>query len=274
MKYLGRLASLLAFIAVLGQAASAQQVMVSPGTIVFDERTRGAELLVANTGDRISTYRLEPAYFMMGEDGILTEVTGPQPADSAVDMLRYSPRQFQLAPGASQIVRLAVRKPGSLSAGEYRVHLRVTNLGELSERPALPRSDGSFAEIKFRVTRAIRIIVRHGVAPGTVGVQNLTARRGANDRVQVTFELQRSGAASARGRYVLFSRDRRTGRTAEKFVQQGVIIYKDLPGRRISHALPAAKLNGNPELCVAYHDTGASARRKKLDVSCVSVRPS
>lgn len=274
MRFLALLTCVLAPITGFGQATQAQDVMVSPGTIVFDGRTRGAELLVANTGDRISTYRLEPAYFIMREEGGLTEVTGPQPADSALDMLRFSPRQFQLAPGASQIVRLAVRKPRTLAAGEYRVHLRVTNLGDLAERPTLTRSDGSFAVINFRVTRAVRIIVRHGVAPGTASVQNLAAKRAANGGVEVSFDLQRSGQASARGRYVLFARDRRTGETVEKFLHRSVLIYKDLPARRVSHALPSAKLSGNSELCVAYQDTGELARRKKLDIRCTNLRAS
>lgn len=272
MRFSSLLACVFAVLAALVTSSSAQQVMVSPGTIVFDGRTRGAELLVANTGTRTSTYRLDATYFTMREDGRLTEVKGKHPSDSAAGMLRYSPRQFQLAPGKSQIVRIAARKPASLPPGEYRVHLRVTNLGEVSETPTLSRSDGSFAQINLRVTRAVRVLVRHGVGPGKVNVHNLAAQRTRNGQVQVSFDLQRKGAASSRGVYVLFNRDRRTGRASQRFLQQGVIIYKDLPSRRMSHALPAAGLNGNPEICVAYHDTEGSARRPKFDVRCTEIR--
>lgn len=254
------------------QPSSAQQVMVSPGTVVFEDRTRGAELLVANTGSRTSTYRLDTTYFMMREDGLLTEVKGPHPSDSAVEMLRYSPRQFQLAPGDSQIVRMAVRKPRSLPPGEYRVHLRVTNLGEVAENPTLPRSDRSFARISLRVTRAVRVLVRHGVEPGRVRVANLAAEKSEEGRFRVTFDLQRRGAASSKGTYMLFNRDRRSGRTEEKFLQQGVIIYKDLPSRRISHVLPADALTRHREICVAYHDANTSGKRRSLDVQCIDVR--
>lgn len=259
-----------ALTAALTQPSSAQQVMVSPGTIIFDDDTRGAELLVANTGTRTSTYRLDTTYFTMRDDGVLTE--GAHPSDSAVHMLRFSPRQFQLAPGDSQIVRMAARKPASLPPGEYRVHLRVTNLGEVAETPTLPQSHGSFAQINLRVTRAVRVLVRHRVAPGRVSVQNLAAAKGEDGLVQVTFDLQRKGAASSRGTYALFSRDRRSRRTEETFLRQGVLIYKDLPSRRVSHALPAAMLAQQPELCVAYHDSDPSVRRRNLDVQCVDVR--
>lgn len=248
--------------------AAAQQVMVSPGSIIFENRDRGGEVFVANTGDTTATYRIEPARFVMNEDGVLTEVTGEQPPDSAVGMLRYSPRQFQLRPGESQTIRLAVRKPASLAPGEYRAHLKVTNLGEVSDRPTVAEPEETFARIKLRVTRAIRVVVRHGVSAADASLAGVSAKKAGADQIELSFQLQKAGGSSSRGEYVLFARDRSSGTTTETFVHRGVIVYPEVATRKVAHLIPAASLTGALELCVSYRNT-EGARRGKSETRCV-----
>lgn len=191
----------------------------------------------------------------MKEDGGLTEVQGDLPPDSAVDMLRYSPRQFQLRPGESQTVRLAVRKPASLAVGEYRAHLKITNLGEVSDTPTVAEPGKTFAEIKLRVTRAIRVVVRHGISAAQARLGEVTARKAAGDQIQVSFQLEKASKSSSRGEYVLFARDRSSGTTTETFTHRGLIVYPELASRTVTHAVPTASLNGALDLCVSYRDT-------------------
>jgi P pilus assembly chaperone PapD len=252
----------------LSSTAMAQQVMVSPGSIIFEGRDRGGVVFVANTGDTIATYRIEPAHFVMKDDGGLVEVQGEQPPDSAVDMLRYSPRQFQLRPGESQTIRLAVRKPASLAPGEYRAHLKITNLGAVSEMPSVAESDGMSARIKLRVTRAIRVVVRHGIEAAETRLGGVTAKKAGAGQIELSFKLQKAGKSSSRGEYVLFARDRGSGTTTETFFHRGVIVYPEIATRNVTHAIPTASLNGALELCVGYRNT-EGARKGKSETRCV-----
>jgi len=252
----------------LWSPATAQQVMVSPGSVIFEGRDRGGEVFVANTGDTTATYRIEPAHFVMNEDGALTEVQGEQPPDSAVGMLRYSPRQFQLRPGESQTIRLAVRKPASLAPGEYRAHLKVTNLGEVSDRPTVAEPDGTFARIKLRVTRAIRVVVRHGVSAADASLAGLSAKKAGADQIELSFQLQKASKSSSRGEYVLFARDRGSGTTTETFFHRGVIVYPEVATRNVTHAIPTASLQGALDLCVSYRNT-EGARKGKSETRCI-----
>ena len=248
--------------------AMAQQVMVSPGSVVFEGRDRGGQVFVANTGDETATYRIEPAHFVMRDDGQLVEVQGDQPSDSAVEMLRYSPRQFQLRPGESQTVRLALRKPASLAPGEYRAHLKITNLGEVSEKPRVAESEGMSARIHLRVTRAIRVVVRHGISAAKANLRDLTAKKVGADQIEISFQLEKDSKSSSRGEYVLFARDRSSGTTTETFVHKGVIVYPEVASRSVSHAIPTASLQGGLELCVSYRNT-EGARNGRSETRCV-----
>ncbi|HEV7991129.1 MAG TPA: hypothetical protein VGP25_04845, partial [Gemmatimonadaceae bacterium] len=103
----------------------AQSFMLSPGSIVFEGEVRSAELLVSNTHGTKSIFRIESASFRMFGNGMLAEVAPSDVALNASDIVRFSPRQFELAPGETQIVRIGLRIPPGLPAGEYRLHLRV-----------------------------------------------------------------------------------------------------------------------------------------------------
>ncbi len=80
-------------------------------------------------------------------------------------MVRFSPRQFELKPGESQLVRLATRLPPTLARGEYRFPLRVNNIGETIAAPTPSNSEAVQAQIRIQVTRAVRILVRTASAP-------------------------------------------------------------------------------------------------------------
>src|SRR5690606_39210727 len=76
------------------------------------------------SGIESTTYRLALVNRRMSETGGFTDIDQPLPGEQFADeMLRFSPRQVTLAPGASQTVRIMVRKPSNLAEGEYRSHL-------------------------------------------------------------------------------------------------------------------------------------------------------
>lgn len=244
------------FIIAIVSPAAAQQVLVAPGSVVFEDGQRSAKLLVGNTGDVTSLYSLEPAFFVMDPEGGLTEVAPPFPANSAADLIRFSPRQFELPPGGSQVVRMATRLPKSLPPGEYRVHLRVTNLGEAQLKPRIATAeDGTTTvEIHIQVARAVRVLVRHGVEAGRATLSKVAARPAGGGRVRVSAEFARSGAGSSRGVYRIYARGRGP---RDDLVRRGVLIYSELDRRVVEETLPSGSVGPHQELCVAYRDETA-----------------
>ena len=251
----------------------ANEVLLSPSTVVFEDGQRSAELLVGNTGDTTNLYKLEPTYFRMEEDGRRVEVAPPYPQNSAAELIRFAPRQFELPPGGSQLVRMATRLPATLPAGEYRIHLRVTNVGEALDGPqASEPQDGQVgAQIRIQVARAVRVLVRHGVGPGSAAVADLHSEPDGSGGQNVAIILNRDGGGSSRGTYRLYTKDRQSGAVLEELAAGGAYIYGDLPRRRLEHVVPRAQLASGDALCVAYEDSNPSSATQTEEV-CVDSR--
>ncbi len=157
-------------------------ISVSPKRIVVEGRARTAEVLLLNRGTVDTTYRIFFTNMRMNENGGYEEITEPKPGELFADgLIRYSPRQVTLPAQGSQSVRLLVRKPRDLPAGEYRSHLVFrslppANLGENVE--ALDLDPG---EIKVRMVAtfavSIPIIVRHGDLSASVELSGLKLDR-------------------------------------------------------------------------------------------------
>ena len=92
---------------------------------------RTAQVDLINNGSEPATYRISLVNQRMGEDGQFLPVDTPLAGELfANDMVQFSPRQVTLQPGTSQTVRVMVRKPAGLAAGEYRSHLHFEKMPE------------------------------------------------------------------------------------------------------------------------------------------------
>ena len=109
----------------LGAPALASDLLVAPTRIVLDGNT-GGEVMVSNTGDKTTTYRISLVLRRMDASGQINPLDEAlaTPADAAaLDIISYAPRKITLAPQQPQTVRIGVRAPPSLPPGEYRAHL-------------------------------------------------------------------------------------------------------------------------------------------------------
>lgn len=250
--------------------ADAQGIVLTPTTVVFNDRDRSADIRVANSGTGRTNFRVETVFFQMQPNGLLTEVE-THPANSAVSFLRFSPRRFELAPGESQTIRLALRKPADLPPGEYRVHLRVINLGQQAEVPRAVAQGQSMPMVRIQVARAVRILVRHGVREGTATPANLVVRPLPGGEAQIEFDMVRQGGVSVQGAYEAFLRDSRSGQVLEALATGPVSIYADLDRRHIQQR---ARL-GNPsaqDICVAFKASANAPANPDVQCSPLAAR--
>lgn len=179
-------------------------LLVYPTRLVFEGGDRAAQLDLNNAGKESATYRITIINRRMTETGDFIDVDKPAPGELfAEDMIRFSPRQVVLAPGATQTVRVSVRKPADLPEGEYRSHLRFERVPEADgrsnvEAPAKPGELG--VQLRVLLGLTIPVIVRHGRTDAAVTLSGLELQKGAAERPPtLAFVLNRTGNRSVYG---------------------------------------------------------------------------
>lgn len=200
----GKLVACCLLSAVSFSGAAMADLLVYPTRLVFEGADRAAQLDLNNAGKEPATYRITVVNRRMTEAGDFTEIDKPTHGELfADDMIRFSPRQVVLAPGATQTVRVSVRKPADLPEGEYRSHLRFERVPEAEGRSnvdaqAKPGEVG--VQLRVLLGLTIPVIVRHGRTDAAVTLSGLELQKGAAERsLAVAFILNRTGNRSVYG---------------------------------------------------------------------------
>jgi P pilus assembly chaperone PapD len=184
--------------------AAHADLMLFPTRIVFEKNLRSAQVDLVNNGAEPATYRISLVNRRMSETGELQEVDTPLPGELfASDMVQFSPRQVTLQPGTSQTVRVMVRKPAELAAGEYRSHLHFQRMPEArgaTSVEAKPDDKGIGIVLTALVGASIPVIVRHDATSASVVLSHLELQPGAGAAgPALALQFERSGNRSVYG---------------------------------------------------------------------------
>lgn len=183
-------------------------ISLMPHRVVMEGRTRTAEVLVKNSGVEKVSFRVSMVEKGMKEDGTLEDRIKGADETTASDLVRFTPRQVDLEPGGSQVIRFQLRKPDALPDGEYRSHLLVQGIPPSTEAPPLT-GEGADKGISFAITQimgiSVPVIVRQGTPTAEI---RLTGARyfqpeGAGLNPVVSVFLERSGGRSVIGEITL-----------------------------------------------------------------------
>lgn len=161
--------------------AKQAQLLLYPTRLVLENNERSATLGIKNTGESSGGYRVELVDMHMGGEGVVEQVkTGEEEPFSARSFVRISPRSITLEPGQDQNIRIMIRKPANLDAGEYRTHIKVTlvenNLaGENTATKDRPDKDMTVV-IKPRLSLIIPLIIRQGDTACTMSIKSAALR--------------------------------------------------------------------------------------------------
>lgn len=186
-------------------AQGSGDLIVAPTRVVFEGRDRSATLALANRGSGPATYRISVINMRMDENGQLTEIAEPEEGQNFADRLfRYSPRQVTLEPGASQAIRLLLRKPKDLPPGEYRSHLMMRAIPDDAGQSveATGATDGGITVRLIPVFGiAIPVIVRNGDLEHAAAISDMqyVPPKEANQLSSVRFVIERTGDRSTFG---------------------------------------------------------------------------
>lgn len=177
-------------------------LVVSPTRVVFEGRARSEQVVLSNQGTETATYRITLINMAMDETGNLRSVEQPpQGTENAAKLIRYAPRAVTIPPGGSQVVRLAVRKPSNLAAGEYRSHMLFRAVPPEDAGvsvAATPDEEGIAIQLIPVYGISIPIIVRHGDLDASAGIANLELKR-EEEAVVLSGFVTRAGNRSVFG---------------------------------------------------------------------------
>jgi len=210
--------------------------------VVLEGRTRTAQISLINRGAKQATYRIAFIQMRMTEEGQLEEIEAAESGKLADGFVRYSPRQVTLEPELAQTVRLLVRKPADLPAGEYRSHLLLYAIPSAGQAD-VETMELKDKEIEIRLTPIYRVsipvIVREGELAASVALTDLTyaAGNGADVPPSLSFSLRRGGERSIYGDVtVTFVA---TGGRPERVVGEikGLAVYTSTEVRRVQMPL-------------------------------------
>jgi P pilus assembly chaperone PapD len=249
-----------ALLMLLASSQAIAQVMIYPTRIVFEGNQRAAQVELLNNGTESATYRISLVNRRMSETGAFSDINTPLPGEQfADDLLRYSPRQVTLAPGASQTVRVMVRKPAGLAVGEYRSHLLFSRQPEAKGKHSIETrntaDDTIGISLKALVSMSIPVIVRHGNTSADVSLTHLELQQPAGKAPVMAFWMERRGNQSVYGDLAVSFAPR--GGTAQIIGRaNGVAVYTPNPVRRAGIALdpPANTALRNGTLRITYRE--------------------
>lgn len=221
------------------QSGGAGDLLVAPTRVVLEGSTRSAAITLRNVGLKPALYRLSLQHFQMDAEGRITPVEGAAPEASADALLRFSPRQVLLAPGESQVVRLAVQRPAGLAEGEYRSHLTFQAMPDMPSADAEPaRHEGWSIRLEPVYGVSIPVIVRHGHGDSSVAILSSALEPAAGESpAALRVTLARSGSESSFGDVEIV---RGTARREEIVARvRGVAIWTPNESRAVRVPLPA-----------------------------------
>jgi P pilus assembly chaperone PapD len=248
-----------AFILALLIAAPAWgDMLISPTRAILDKDNPITSLVLRNTSDGAKTYRLE------WEDKRVNAAGGYEPVEkgedwpSAADMIRFSPRQITVGPGENQAVRLNFRPPANLEPGEYRSHLKLQVVAEVSEPASVvemqsPDQEGLAFKLFMQMSFSIPVIVRHELGQPTVKISDVkvqSAESGKSMALGVT--LERSGEASSYGKLVVEMQ--RDGASPVELIgrKKEVYVFHETREKVVRVALRDAAIPAGSWIRVAY----------------------
>ncbi len=231
----------------LSSTPAQADLTIAPLRVVFKGRDRSAVVSLVNLANHVNTYRLSWMLYKMDDEGKYAPVPMDEKSPFSVDkMVIFSPRQVTINPEQHQLVRLSLRRPADLPAGEYRGHLTFTRLPPDRSRRrkqdvTTEKPKGQQIALAVNLSFSIPIIVRSGLddqlkvalSEPTFKMEN----RGGKNQPVLNFDLKRvSGTFSTYGTILVYWK--RPGQDEQRIgVMSNVALYPEMKKRPISIAL-------------------------------------
>lgn len=239
--------------------AAAGDLLVAPTRLIMSANS-GGEVVVNNSGDKTTTYRISLVLRKMTEQGTIEsvdEATASQRDAAALDLITYAPRKITLAPQQSQTVRIGVRVPPAMPGGEYRAHLLFRAVPDVADAAApVPAGDGMSISLTPIYGVTIPVIVRVGEPKGTASLSNARLSVQQDGQMQLDVDLMRAGDRSVYGTLELVQ----SGGNMPIATIKGIAAYPEVTQRHIMLPIDKAALaRASGPLKVRFVETDPAA---------------
>lgn len=168
-------------------ALARAELTITPTRVIFQDRDRFATVTLVNTGKEVRSYEMKWLFFRMQETG-----SPYAPSDKSVtefDLSKYivfQPRRVTLAPGATQKVRLALRRPETIPAGDYHIHLQFIGIKDQDEEQKVVGTPSArpkaAAQVEINVGYSIPVILRAGQDAVSAEIGQISIKRNPEDK--------------------------------------------------------------------------------------------
>ena len=209
---------------------------VIPHRVVIQGRDRAAEIMLRNEDSLPAVYRILIKEMDMKPDGSLEDRPRREGEITAADLVRMTPRQVDLKPGETQMVRFQLRKPENLPDGEYRSHVHFQAVPQ--PRPPAAPGEGDEKVMNFDITPlfgiTIPLIIRHGNVATDIklGPMRLVPAKVAGRPPFLSVDLLRTGNGSVLGDFqVSVEKSPKLSRGTILAIAKGVGVYGGLDHR-------------------------------------------
>ncbi len=224
-------------------------IMIIPTRVVMENNDHYSAIVIRNIGEATGDYHIDLADLKMLEaGGVAPYAKGETPQYSAMPYIVVSPKSFSLKPGETQTVRVILRKPENLEAGEYRSHLQVHLPNDNVDAPVRAAGRDAVIAVHASLVLAIPIIVRHGATTLSMGIDQPNLTHDANGRPSVDMYLTREGNRSSMGDISITCSQAGGASKLIKFYP-GIAVYRPIPRRFVSVPLDGNAKGVNLSQC-------------------------
>jgi hypothetical protein len=212
-----------------GSELSAQgNLLITPRRVVFEGSKRSFDINLANTGQDSAIYAISLVQIRMREDGGFETITTPDPGQQFADrFVRFFPRQVNLGPRESQVVKVQLIRNNELKPGEYRSHFyfRAVPVSKPLGEENIAKDTTTFSVSLtpvFGIT--IPVIIRVGISDTKVTLSDLAFEPNTASGPVLKLTLNRTGNMSIYGD-IAVDHISLQGKVTRVGIASGVAVY-------------------------------------------------
>jgi len=195
LKLFSSLNLLLIILSSQNTAYAAADIHFSKYRFVFDDNHRKDSLQLTNTGLDPARCKMSTINFIMNENGpYKLAVKLDKIQNSAIKILRYSPRQVTINAGNNQTVKIASRRKPNIKDNEYLSYLKI----DCEELPNPNVKEEEKINIKPKFVYYVPLHVRVGKLTSSTSFENVTLKEN-NGLYTASFTQIRTGNRSIIG---------------------------------------------------------------------------
>ena len=244
---------------------------VSPTRIVIGAQQKSDSITITNNSKTEVTYRMKLLEMGRDSQGRFRRLSNnelPTSHQSAVKLIKFSPRQVQLKPGQSQVIRVIARRPRNLAPGEYRSHLQIAALPIISDQSLADLIDRDRQAVLVQaksgtnVGISMPVILRHGQTNANVRLKTVHLNADKKGKiVNATVDLGLDGNQSTYGHIKL--QLEYNGKWQDIGQIRGFALYHPYPGDRVrvpvNSPISARQLTSDSKVRVVFENPAATS---------------